>query len=121
MKAYCISSIFAVLLLASGCKKQTAIDDPLLRSWVSSEEVLNRREPAIFSSQRADGSTVAIATGDFVEIQDGIDLNSEAVLPTGFYVFPGRVRVDTIEEAIAFCERSPGRKYKTEPAAGDNG
>lgn len=117
MKASCIFSIFAVLLLASGCKRQTAIDNSLLRSWVSSDEVANRREPAIFSSQRSDGSTVAIATGDFVEIQDGIDLNSNTVLPTGFYVFPGRVRVDTIEKAIAFCERSQGRKYKTEQAA----
>ena len=93
----------AILILVFGlvgCDRSKKLDEAAVRSWASSPEVLSRSTPSLYTDRDAKGHYLAVGNGDFLETPDGIDLGDSSALKTGFYVFPGKIRVADIDEAI---------------------
>jgi len=98
-----VKHILLLLLLLTcfpACEKRSALDEAAIRSWASSADVLTRNIPSIYTYLNDHGGYVAVAAGDFIETADGIDLKSMTALTEGFYVFPEKIWVRTIDEAI---------------------
>jgi len=98
-----MKTTIAILILVFGlvgCDRNKNLDEAAVRAWAASPEVMSRSTPAIYADHDTNGRYLAISTGDFIETSDGIDLGEAEALETGFYVFPGKIRVANIDEAI---------------------
>jgi hypothetical protein len=108
MKLASVAILLALSLQA--CERKVALNEAAIRSWASSSEVVSRDRPSLYTDNGTGGSYLAVAAGNFKETPDGIDLESMTPLQEGFYVFPGKIKVRTIDEAIRTMKKiEPGR------------
>ena len=110
MKLLSFFLIIAFALCSPACQRKSSLDEAAVRRWAASPEVVSRSVPSAFSHHDSNGGYVAVAAGDFKEVDGGIDLNSPTPMKDGFYVFPGKIRAGNIDEAIRIMKKTePGK------------
>ena len=102
--------LIPLVIGSAACQRKSSLDEAAVRRWAGSPAVVSRSIPSAYSHHDSNGGYVAVVSGDFKEVDGGIDLNSQMPLKAGFYVFPGKIRAENTDEAIRIVKRiEPGK------------
>ncbi|MGB1259728.1 MAG: hypothetical protein ACPG6P_06795 [Akkermansiaceae bacterium] len=99
--------LFAILttLLCVSCTKQSSIEDSKIMQWGQDSSVTARTSSAVYMLPFEDGHWIAISTSYQKEKSETVAYTGGEVLKSGFLVYPGETKVNTLEEAIAEAKR----------------
>lgn len=109
--------MLAALLGLSACDRSSSFDGEAAREWSQKANVQLRHEGATYMDQNDEGEWVSISTAAMEETASGLMYSQGEVLRTGFFVYPGGHRVNTIDEAILLSMEILGVKYQSEQDA----
>ena len=110
-----------MLLVFTGCERSESIDRDAVIEWSRGSDVQQRAKGVTFMDQDDDGRWVSISTSVMKETDSGLMYAGGEILRSGFLVYPGGHRANTIEKAINIAKRLEGAKYQSEQVVGGNG
>jgi hypothetical protein len=109
------SAVLAAVVCLSGligCESRPAIDRSRVLDWVQSDKVKGRTVSTTIQLKNESGRWISISTARLTETSSGLVARADdEILKTGFFVFPGAIRVTTIEEALGIAAASEGALY----------
>ena len=110
--------ILLMLISLSACDRASSFDEEGALQWSKKADVQLRQKGASFMDQNDEGRWVSISTATMVETASGLMYSGGEILETGFFVYPGDHRVNTINEAIQLSKEIEGANYNPSEQVG---
>jgi hypothetical protein len=104
MKLY-LPLILVFLFSVVSCSKESKILDSALIEWSRSSDVVSRKTAASYSCGVVGDQWIVISTAYQVESESHVMYTGGEILKSGFFVYPGGIKVNNIQEAIDEAKR----------------